>query len=264
MRITVASILALAAAAPALGAITFTSIQRGTMSSLYVGAVTDWAVENPPTPYGEFNSSFKRTLDVVGGKAEAQVFQNSSVSATGIFTHGGSWVDAIPAGDCAGGSTESMLNVSFTITTPTPYNLNGFINTGGDVEARGIIRKGDIVIAGAENVNGWIPLNATGTFEPGDYTVSVAGNSFASSCAGEITGNVTFMFALQITAAAACPADFNSDGLVDDTDFTIFVPAYNELIVPPANPLCDLNSDSLVDDADFVLFVVAYDALLCP
>ncbi|MFO0859727.1 MAG: hypothetical protein U0570_04160 [Phycisphaerales bacterium] len=61
-----------------------------------------------------------------------------------------------------------------------------------------------------------------------------------------------------------CPADFNNDGLVDDLDFQIFIVSYNELVIPPANPICDLNADNFVDDADFVIFVPAYNDLVCP
>lgn len=57
-----------------------------------------------------------------------------------------------------------------------------------------------------------------------------------------------------------CPGDFNSDGVVDDADFTIFVGAYNEL----TNDAGDLTGDTLTDDLDFVEFVAGYDALLCP
>ena len=64
-----------------------------------------------------------------------------------------------------------------------------------------------------------------------------------------------------------CPADLNADGLVDDADFTLFVPAYNLLdCADPAMPqLCpaDLNRDALVDDADFIIFVAAYNELIC-
>jgi len=67
-----------------------------------------------------------------------------------------------------------------------------------------------------------------------------------------------------IALNASCPADFNSDGLVDDGDFVVFVAAYNELEVPPANPWCDMTADLMVDDQDFVVFVAAYDALVCP
>jgi len=67
---------------------------------------------------------------------------------------------------------------------------------------------------------------------------------------------------------ATCPGDLNTDGLVDDSDFVIFVGAYNILVcADPAMPAgcpADFNGDTLVDDADFSVFVVAYNGLLCP
>ncbi len=69
-------------------------------------------------------------------------------------------------------------------------------------------------------------------------------------------------------ASAACVGDLNSDGLVDDLDFQIFVVAYD--ILDCADPAMaagcpsDLNRDGLVDDLDFQVFVVAYDVLVCP
>ncbi len=64
-----------------------------------------------------------------------------------------------------------------------------------------------------------------------------------------------------------CAADFTCDGIVEDSDFVVFVGEYNTLVcddpsMPPGCP-ADLNRDGLVDDADFVLFVVAYNNLLC-
>lgn len=65
-----------------------------------------------------------------------------------------------------------------------------------------------------------------------------------------------------------CTGDFNSDGLVDDNDFQIFVVAYDILDCTdasmPAGCPADINRDRLVDDTDFSSFVVAYDALICP
>lgn len=66
----------------------------------------------------------------------------------------------------------------------------------------------------------------------------------------------------------SCIGDINTDGVVDDTDFTIFAAAYNLLdcadpAMPPTCP-ADLSGDGLVDDTDFTIFVVAYDRLLCP
>jgi len=57
-----------------------------------------------------------------------------------------------------------------------------------------------------------------------------------------------------------CPGDFNGDGIVEDTDFVLFVAYYNDLL----DPRGDLNGDGLTEDADFVIFVAAYDALVCP
>lgn len=65
-----------------------------------------------------------------------------------------------------------------------------------------------------------------------------------------------------------CDADFNDDGLVDDSDFQVFAIAYN--ILDCADPSmgvgcpADLNNDAMVDDADFSLFVPAYSELICP
>lgn len=65
-----------------------------------------------------------------------------------------------------------------------------------------------------------------------------------------------------------CPTDLNNDGQTDDTDFTIFVVAYD--ILDCADPAmlagcpADFNNDTVVDDSDFVSFVIAYTELLCP
>ncbi|MBX3390210.1 MAG: hypothetical protein KF691_12250 [Phycisphaeraceae bacterium] len=70
-----------------------------------------------------------------------------------------------------------------------------------------------------------------------------------------------------ILIGAACPGDLNHDGFVDDSDFVIFVGAYNILDCAdpgmPAGCPADLNGDGFVDDADFVVFVVAYNNLVC-
>ncbi|MBL8886824.1 MAG: hypothetical protein JNK16_09200 [Phycisphaerales bacterium] len=64
---------------------------------------------------------------------------------------------------------------------------------------------------------------------------------------------------LTLEVALTCAADFNGDDLVDDSDFVIFVAAYNELL----DARCDLNGDTVTDDADFVDFASAYNDLLC-
>ncbi|MBY0111387.1 MAG: hypothetical protein K2Y21_01095 [Phycisphaerales bacterium] len=66
----------------------------------------------------------------------------------------------------------------------------------------------------------------------------------------------------------SCVGDINTDGVVDDTDFTIFAAAYNILdCADPAMPSgcpADLNADGVVDDLDFVAFAAAYNDLVCP
>lgn len=71
-----------------------------------------------------------------------------------------------------------------------------------------------------------------------------------------------------LTLQASCVGDLNSDDQVDDSDFQIFVVAYDildcaDLAMPQGCP-SDLNTDDFVDDLDFQLFVGAYDQLLCP
>lgn len=76
-----------------------------------------------------------------------------------------------------------------------------------------------------------------------------------------------------VTLRLTCQADFNADGLVDDTDFQYFIVAYDELICPSSpNPNfpnqpdpcpADLNGDNFVNDDDFVPFVSAYNQILC-
>lgn len=107
------------------------------------------------------------------------------------------------------------------------------------------------------HINGADQLVPVGTGFPRAYgiTFDPAGNLYV---AGYETGEVF---------RSGCPADLNSDGFVDDADFTLFVPAYNLLdCADPAMPtLCpaDLNRDTFIDDADFTIFVVAYNELLC-
>ncbi|MBX3388907.1 MAG: S8 family serine peptidase [Phycisphaeraceae bacterium] len=61
-----------------------------------------------------------------------------------------------------------------------------------------------------------------------------------------------------------CAGDLNGDSLVEDSDFEIFIQAYNELIAP-GGPYtgADFNGDGFTDDEDFQYFVQSYDQLLC-
>jgi hypothetical protein len=63
-----------------------------------------------------------------------------------------------------------------------------------------------------------------------------------------------------VVRAKPCPGDLNGDGVVDDSDFVLFVAYYNTLV----DPRGDLTGDGNTEDADFVAFVGAYNTLTCP
>lgn len=67
---------------------------------------------------------------------------------------------------------------------------------------------------------------------------------------------------------AVCDGDLNSDRIVDDLDFQIFVTAYDVLACSDpgmaAGCLSDFNGDKVVDDLDFQGFVARYNDLICP
>ncbi len=69
------------------------------------------------------------------------------------------------------------------------------------------------------------------------------------------------------TATLVCPADLNSDDLLDDSDFVLFAAAYDLLdCADPAIPVgcpADLNGNSFMDDTGFVAFADAYSEMLC-
>ena len=73
---------------------------------------------------------------------------------------------------------------------------------------------------------------------------------------------------LAFTQRAYCPCDLNNDGVVEDSDFVIFLAAYNILDCADASmPFgcpSDFNYDGVVEDSDFVIFLAAYNEYVCP
>lgn len=76
-----------------------------------------------------------------------------------------------------------------------------------------------------------------------------------------------FLYGLTVSKDVRCPADLDGDGLVNDSDFVVFVKSYDALdCTDPTIPVrcqADFNGDGVVNDADFTFFVGAYDKLLC-
>jgi len=106
------------------------------------------------------------------------------------------------------------------------------------------------------------PANNFGWMIKGDETVSRSVKRFATreETFAEIRPRLMVEF-------DSCPADLNGDDAVDDSDFVVFVAAYNVLDCEDAamavGCAADLNGDGFVDDADFVVFVGAYNELVC-
>lgn len=80
-------------------------------------------------------------------------------------------------------------------------------------------------------------------------------------------GAVESQGAVLNVVGSCCPGDLNSDGLVDDTDFQLFVVQYDimDCFDPDMPELClgDLDLDSFVTDEDFMMFMSGYDAMIC-
>jgi len=99
------------------------------------------------------------------------------------------------------------------------------------------------------------------------YSDTIEAQVFATFSLTVLTSGASLQFCSG-ASFVQCKGDLNSDGFVDDSDFTVFVVAYNILDCAdpsmPAGCPSDLNGDGLVDDADFIAFVSAYNTLVCP
>lgn len=59
-----------------------------------------------------------------------------------------------------------------------------------------------------------------------------------------------------------CDADYDQTGVVDGTDFSIFVTAFNppNVTVPPANPNTNCDGDGVIGGTDFSCFTAQFNA----
>ncbi len=89
--------------------------------------------------------------------------------------------------------------------------------------------------------------------------VKVTPGRWGGESGGGAGTNAIYIDDLSVVQDPSCPADYNGDNVVDDTDFTLFIGPYDNLIDFRA----DLNGDGLTDDSDFSIFAAAYDQLLC-
>lgn len=173
------------------------------------------------------------------------------------------------AGNVVGTPAFSLLGLLFstpvplaqaiaTLTGSTPDLDNVFGNPSGSLPVAGQSQ----VLSGSGTV-GTTPVTVTATLTVGIDASGVA--SFALSAVSispSALGGLKFVSGQVTVSAITCLADLNFDGVVDDSDFVLFVADYDALIVE-AQTGGDFNGDGQCDDSDFVIFVAAYDALLC-
>lgn len=202
------------------------------------GSLSDYG---KPVQFGKFNNLdfyLPATLD------EIRIFDRalSSNEIHALYSNPGDAAAVWPptSGVCAGGSA-SFQALHLTTSNPAyAWTIDGLPVSDGTLPS------GLVVSGSATSTLTLANIVGASTYAVGCTVTSCTGTSAATGATVKV-----------------CSADFNCDAQVDDADFVAFAQSYNELVIPPADPICDLNGDQLVDDADFVLFAGAYDRLIC-
>lgn len=204
--------------------------------------------------------------DSSAGIRNTTIAGNSAATYTGgatVYFANATFTNAVIWGN-SGGQADTQDNnlVYFGTTNGTPLNssVQGWNGSLGGVNNNAnsplfVNRLGGNYRLGA----GSLCINTGDNTVLADYPLDLAGMPRRNG----VIDRGAFEY-----VASNCPADLNSDGFVDDSDFSPFASAYNVLdcadVAMPPDCLADLNHDGYVDDSDFTVFAVAYDALLCP
>lgn len=220
-----------------------------------------------PTPaYAAFNRDLNRDVPSGGGNGVARAQQTSSVSASAMSAVGlvRAESNAGPS-NCILSQSTSDFRVLFTVPNNVRFEATGSV-TGAQFR---LGSNADGTIALVESLDTTAqPIATTKVLRPNrTYTVLAQASDLASACnGGTVVLDGSYSLNVTLTTITPCAGDLNFDGFVDDSDFSIFAGAYNDLIcaAPPAFCDADLNSDSVVDDVDFVIFAASYNDLICP
>jgi len=148
----------------------------------------------------------------------------------------------------------------FGIVTSYSVGWSGWFNALGSAIVLGRL---------ADNAQPALAVIPRGALGPGSGAVVLFSDlTFVTDGYVTASNRKLILNALAFVVGAGCVGDLNSDGFVDDADFSIFAAAYNLLdCAEPAMPAgcpADLNHDSFVDDTDFTIFIGAYNELVCP
>lgn len=250
------------AAWSASGQITLVSDQR----AVTVEAAGQVQFAFPSPAYSAFNRDLNRNVPSGGGTGIARAQQTSSISTSAMNAVGlvRAESNAGPS-NCILSQSTSDFRVLFTVPAIVRFQATGDV-TGAQFR---LGSNADGTIALVESLDTTtLAIATTKVLRPGrTYTLLAQASDLTSACNG---GTVVLTGSYNLSATFAtvtpCPGDLNFDGLVDDSDFTIFAGAYNDLLCAPPPTFCDadLNSDSVVDDVDFVIFAASYNDLICP
>ncbi|MBN8599021.1 MAG: hypothetical protein J0L78_15215 [Planctomycetes bacterium] len=263
MRSVVLGVVACGLAAPMAGAqLVLTSDQR----AMIVEAAGSIQTAFPSPAYAPFDRTISRDVPSGGGNGKATSQQTSTVTASAMIASGSSSAESIAgAGNCVLSQAANDFRITFRVTVPVQYAFDGAVDGAQFRLAETVSGAVHLVQASPGNPT---PYAFTGILKPGrNYTVLAQSSQLVNACNGaSISIAGSYSLNASYLALAPCPADLNFDRLVDDADFSLFAPAYNELLCPGAPLPCDadLNADGFVDDADFSIFAAAYNELLCP
>jgi hypothetical protein len=158
-------------------------------------------------------------------------------------------------------SSPQPLSQALQTLTGSPPNLDSvFGNPAGTLPVVGMAQT----YSGSGMVF-TTPVTISATLAEGIDATGVASFTLSNvSISPTLVGGLKFTSGQVTLDAITCLCDLNFDGVVDDSDFTLFVVDYDALVVAAPQTGGDFNGDGVCDDADFSIFAGAYNELVCP
>jgi hypothetical protein len=245
--------------------------QTRTVSAMAGDAAGTQSDAKAASGYGFYDDfiEFSYTGTEFGGGGTGYALQTSNVQSDHIGGEGtgtGSGGGGVGTG-FAGGT--SYLSVTFTVTTPIQYSLEGFISADVGFNHASVILSGPSGEIIHEEVGGYVgyfggvlftgPEGYGGTLGAGDYTITAEASANDDSFASPMA---IFDFALTLTEMIG---DFNGDALVDAGDIDQLTAAIR---AGSSDPDFDLDGSGVVDAGDLdamvgsILLTFAGDANL--
>ncbi|MGH7244973.1 MAG: hypothetical protein ACREJD_16280 [Phycisphaerales bacterium] len=270
MKRPLAALCLLSLSSPAFAGVTYVTDSRIVQA---VNSFGQNSAHTPSIPFAPFNDTVHTNSDFPEGTCTSDSMQNSQMNS--LLMSGSGSVNASSETKSSSalvfaGSGTSRFEVVFKPDTNGNIHLTGqFAGTAGKSTFVATLKLGTTSLF-SKSTPGAIDL--TSYVRQGQQyklTVSCSANTLLTwtGTPATVSSSATVSFNSAF-AANTCVGDLNNDGVVDDLDFLIFLPAYNLLDCAdgsmPAGCPADFNNDGVVDDADFTIFIPAYNDLLCP